>query len=976
MTLLLVIIVAFIVFMSISSAFSRVNIRINGLEDEIARMKARERANDRIDMAKSLEPVISQQSKTSEEQKILPVGGQAKVQPQAVSPVNVSQSEKISSQVKSSKSVEKTKSEFWVKVEKMFAENATGIIGVTAVVVGVVFLAIYAAISMGALARFVVVCGFSLLFYVFYILLAKRAFWQNIALWMRTASGVIFLVGCIGSSHLTYMKWVNDEALGLTLVGLGIFVNIVFGALSKKELFATVHILLSLFALLIIPFSFLLFVIAGIICFAGMVMALGNKKWNAHLAIVNIAFMIVNLVWVMNNFSVWPENSLYMIAVCLFVALPCLFSHYRRIYQGWDNVALVTHLIIWITLGVNLYLHSRGTIFSTIGLAVGAFATFVLSFYANKLKIEWLYVCDRLASLALGILTCISLYKFDIEYYQIAFYVSIFSVIFFKINTYVKNKITFEISNIIVVLGYFAFLAMLIVKKDMADMEKFVFLVISYVVNAILFPSLENYAKKENFGFEINDKNKIKTTLLPLVFALQIMLAAYFASIMPTNSYIWFAVAFAMSAYAIIFKEFYKNSITNALIIFVVLATSIYYMFLIYTKKYDMMLNLELFGIVLINGILTLICSWSSGLQRRSYSSGIFIVWSILMLAGYKLTIVYSTMLPAVIWLLVFVLGSDFKEIKWKKAVSEDSRNSPNYLVAKLSMITLLFFAVRFCLVDLSNQTLLLDVIPARFATELFSLVALLYWMISGTKVNNEYIKKKVNGLLEAFVIFSLFYLFAEISLANQGIVLASAALLFVLAASKSGMYDRIGLYSYILFFVALFNIGFVCASTATPSLEAINQTWFKSMIAIVISVIFAVVGGKKIISGQAIQYHTPNSISEWVKSLVSKYGINIIIYPLFLAVAFFFYRGFDKSVLSILWMVECFVLFMISLIMKKAEFRVFSMWCVAFIFARIMFFDLRGQDFLLKAIVFIIIGSILIVMNTIYNKYKYRYEK
>lgn len=975
----ILVIIAFFVIISLKSSINKVNVRINKLEDELERFKGlaipevrKSNLDDnRVDkVEKNEEEVYVSKKTTSTASQTVSTQSSALKEPELSSAAN--------KYIKKPKIVkdDKEKSQFWSNIEKLFAGNATGFIGVTAVIVGVIFLAIYAAISMGPFARFIVVCGFSVSFYAMYFVLSRYEFWKNIALWLKTASGVVFLVGCIGASQFPYMQWIYNDIQAWIFIVLGIFVNIAFGALSKKEMFATVHVVLSLFALLLVPFSYLSFIIAAIICFVGMIMTLVDRKWNIHIAVVNLSFLFLNIFWSMNYFSIWPSSSLPTITICLFVAVPCLMSHYRKIYQGWDNKALVSHLIIWVSLGLNLYIHARGTIWGTIGLGVGSFTTFVLSYYANKLKAEWLYICDRLVSLALGILTCTSLYKFDLEYYQMAFYASVFSVIFFKLNIHVKNKTVFNISNFVIILSYMIFLPMFFT-KNIVDFEMFFYLLASFIVNAIIFPSVENYAKRESFGFSIDEKDKTKTTtLIPVFFAFHIIVAAYLATVVSVNNNIWFAVSCAMATYAIIFKNHYKNQLLDVVVNFVILVTSFYYMIIIYFKNYNLMLNLELSGIVLTLGILSIIFSWSEKLKLRSYRNGIIIIWSIIMLASYKFTIAYSTMLPGILWLLMFLVSSDLKEITWKEAKADEEKNNPKVLITRLAKFSFIAFVIRFCLVDLSNHTLLMDVVPARIGTEILSLIALIYWMISGTKINNVYIKKTINGLLEVFVVLSLFYIFAEVKVVEQGILIAGLALVSLFAGPKVGEYNRLALYSYLLFLIALFNVGFVSSTVATPSKALYDQVWFKSIITVVLTVIFTVCGSKKLSYIKSNQLIVPNKISSLMKSLIVKYDMKAIIYPLFLAVAFFLYRGFDKSILSVLWMMECFILFIISIILKKSEFRVVSMFAVALIFVRIMFFDLRGQDFLVKAIVFIIIGSILIIMNAIYNKYKYRYEK
>ncbi|MDR1694463.1 MAG: hypothetical protein LBR70_04660 [Lactobacillaceae bacterium] len=958
MVVSILVVVFFLAVISINGSINKANLRINKLEDELANMKQALKGQAKTNKVKA-EMIIEEKKAEIIIEEVVRESVKKPAAPKQ--PKSPRVEEKVS---------------FWAKLEKLFAGNATGVIGVTAVIIGIIFLAIYAAINMGPLARFIVVCGFSVFFYGLYLSLKRYSFWESIALWLRTASGVVFLVGCIGASQFTYMKWIYDDMQAWLFIVLGVFVNIAFGALSKKELFATVHVVLSLFALLLIPFTYLSFVIAAAICFIGMLMTLGSRKWDVHIAVVNASFMLLNIFWAMNYYTVWPSPYALTIALCLFVALPCILSHYRKIYQGWDNKALISHIIIWAALGINLYIHSRGSIWSTIGLGIGAFATFALSYYGNKIKAEWLYVCDRMVSLALGVLTCTSLYKFDFEYYQMAFYASIFSVIFLKLNTYVKNKMVFNINNFVVLIGYIVFIPLLFLSETV-DKEMFMYIITSYVVNIVLYPSIENFARREAYGFEIDDTaQKGTSTFMNLFFALHIITAAYLTSAIALSNGIWFIAAFLMGLSAIFFKGYYKNALVDSTVAFIAIVTSAYYMILIYFKKYDLWINVELAAIVIITGAAMLRFSWSEKLKRHSYKSGILILWSLLMFAAYKFTIPYSTMLTSVLWLLVFLIGSDIKEILWKNTVPAGEKGSPAYLITMLSKVSFILFIVRFCLVDLGNHTMLLDVLPARFATEILSLLALVYWMVFGTKLNGEYIKKCINGMLEAFLVLASFYIFAEVRIVEQGTAFAILALVSLFVGPKLGSYNRVTMYSFLLFFIALANVGFVSSSSATPSRLIYDQVWFRSMITVVLSVIFALSAYRKLAFIEGNELAALNKLALSVKSLLVKYDARVLIYPLFLAIAFFLYRGFDKSILSVLWMVECFVLFMISIIIGRSEYRVVSMYGVAGIFIRIMFFDLRGQDFLIKAVIFIIIGCILITMNAIYNKYKYRYEK
>ena len=105
------------------------------------------------------------------------------------------------------------------------------------------------------------------------------------------------------------------------------------------------------------------------------------------------------------------------------------------------------------------------------------------------------------------------------------------------------------------------------------------------------------------------------------------------------------------------------------------------------------------------------------------------------------------------------------------------------------------------------------------------------------------------------------------------------------------------------------------------------------------------------------------------------RFQVHTSLYPLLFALGFFFFWTFDKTLLSLFWIGECFILFLVSIITRESQFRIVSMLGIAIVFFRIVLFDLVGSNFFIKAIVFMSVGAILITMNTIYNRYKMRFE-
>ena len=98
------------------------------------------------------------------------------------------------------------------------------------------------------------------------------------------------------------------------------------------------------------------------------------------------------------------------------------------------------------------------------------------------------------------------------------------------------------------------------------------------------------------------------------------------------------------------------------------------------------------------------------------------------------------------------------------------------------------------------------------------------------------------------------------------------------------------------------------------------------------------------------------------------------MVYPLFVAIALFFYWSFDKAILTLLWTVEILSVFVLSIVLREKQFRHISMAAMIVIVGRLVFYDMDQVEAIFKIFVFIGVGGMLILMNYLYNKYKDRY--
>jgi hypothetical protein len=98
------------------------------------------------------------------------------------------------------------------------------------------------------------------------------------------------------------------------------------------------------------------------------------------------------------------------------------------------------------------------------------------------------------------------------------------------------------------------------------------------------------------------------------------------------------------------------------------------------------------------------------------------------------------------------------------------------------------------------------------------------------------------------------------------------------------------------------------------------------------------------------------------------------LLYPAFLALALLLIQSFDRSVLTVLLMLQVVAVFGASLLLRRQDFRYVSLAGMLGCMARLLFFDLRQSGTVTRAIVFIFIGLLLLGMNALYARFKDRF--
>ncbi len=298
---------------------------------------------------------------------------------------------------------------FWERSSTVLLENWTGILGAVVLVTGVGFLGIYAALRVSPQLRFLLICAFAGVLLGARFALRRKDFARKLNAWLLSSAAAIFLFACVGAVSIPGLSWATSPFDYLLLLA-GVSANLFLAWQASRQEIATLHGVLSLVALAVLPPTLLtLGAAAGVTAFS--IAITYRQQWKYQLLLSIVSFFAFHLYWHQQPGAVAGGTRLVAMALVLLVGGAAAVVQYRRVYaeRRFEPLLFASHLLNWTCLGVNLYLYSTGSIWKTVPLALGAALTFWAGRQARRLGIGWLFQTDTIISLILGLATALSL---------------------------------------------------------------------------------------------------------------------------------------------------------------------------------------------------------------------------------------------------------------------------------------------------------------------------------------------------------------------------------------------------------------------------------------------------------------------------------------------------------------------------------------------------------------------------------------
>lgn len=874
----------------------------------------------------------------------------------------------------------------WLKIEGQLVENWTGIIGAVVMVMGVGFLGVYAALKMSPFFRFLIITAFSVFLFVLYVLLRKKEVWRQLARWLRSSSGAIFLFACLGSGGIPALKWIDDPLQALALLAFGIIINLLFGFAGGTQLFASLHVVLSLVAVGIAPQNQTTMIIAAVVVLFGVVLSY-RDRWEYHLLASLTGYLVYHLYWFnvsgLFDAEIIPlEARLTGIAATGVIGIAAALIHYRALYRSekFDALPFIAHLVNWCYMAAGFLLYTTGSKWNTIILGVAALCAFFLARRARTLGIAWLHRTDTLIAQAIALIALSTLERWNVDGLYVMGILFLEVMVFLAVMLMEKENLLARIGSY---LHHGTALALVSYTMDMLDLTSAasaarcsITLAAAFVPGFILHVFLVKKRDELTDSIDIYFKKIAESRFSAGGIILPILLTASFYCV---HRYTWapYAASGVMAVLLYLRLRIQSNGLGAGLVIAAAVMHLFCWQYIGGNQDLSVMQKLLYalpFPAISLAGV------WTSRVEatgRRYVWIGIYLFTLHIALSAFYVLNDVSPFLPGVVWILLSPLYLECAQFLRKKFKdSLDDRGEPDRHLLHAGSVLVVVYLVRHVLVHMQSE-LYLGPVKVRLVLELLGIAVMLYWAMAGKPDMKKALKMwtHVHPLFwEGVVALSVFTIALEVpSIWQPAAWTVSAAVLLAIGNSWKTLLSRFRLYALMLFWVSAFHVAFISSTQAGPSQYWMEQEWTGGLAGLLLQFVFVIFFHHR---GDLATVVFPFDAPRFVR-LIQAVGRRVnfwIYYPLFIAIALFLYWSFNSAILTLLWVAESFAIFVLSVVLKENHFRYLSMAALIGCLLRLVMYDLARTATITRALVFLGVGILMLAMNYLYGKYKERF--
>ncbi|MCB2408604.1 DUF2339 domain-containing protein [Hymenobacter lucidus] len=385
-----------------------------------------------------------------------------------------------------------------------------------------------------------------------------------------------------------------------------------------------------------------------------------------------------------------------------------------------------------------------------------------------------------------------------------------------------------------------------------------------------------------------------------------------------------------------------------------------------------------LLPLVLLAGV-GLACSWWTARARQVRWPWLYLLGLHLTVAAWAAAAPHSEALAVLLWTTLATLAAAAAHQVRQRLTDPDKLTRAGQPDRFLLHITygLLLWAMLWHFGKLVPSTELLWQVRGRrlTAAALVLVLAALAWRRAPTTGPRYRTWQWLHPYLpELTLLFLGFTLWWEVQLTWQALLCLALAFGLTLGGARlPARLRRLQLYGVLFFWLSTLWASYVALRYLAPG-QLLSVRWLTTAGAVALQFAYAAL---------ALQLPARPEHLIWPPGLAGLAALGrlsfrqlvaALLYPAFLALTVLLVQSFDRSVLTVLLMLEVVALFVSSLLLRRQDFRYASLAGVAICLVRLVFFDLSQRGTITRAVVFILMGILLLGMNALYARFKDRF--
>jgi hypothetical protein len=312
----------------------------------------------------------------------------------------------------------------------------------------------------------------------------------------------------------------------------------------------------------------------------------------------------------------------------------------------------------------------------------------------------------------------------------------------------------------------------------------------------------------------------------------------------------------------------------------------------------------------------------------------------------------------------------------WLKGRSKSE--APHDLALHLAYAFLGLFLTRHLLVHLQSE-LSLGPLPVRAYIAVFGFGGLAYWARYAPD-GAEWSRANTSlrpFLVETMLAFATLTLALELRPTWHPIAWSAIALLLLTQTQARGWPIRLLHYSWLFDLASIVQLAATTSQVTSPLQRWYTDSRLLSVAAMVLQFVYVGVAyrGRYLQSPVAFPRGL-GAMQRWHEKLLGRHLNSSVLYPLVFGVALFLYWRFDRAILTLLWVVEILGVFCLGTFLKEKHFLQVALAALAACVVRLVFFDLSQTDVAVRALVFVAVGAIMLLINALFKKYRDRFSQ